>query len=225
MQRDQHLVPDRAVWSHFVVVSTPFLHFAAGIVKAHEPVGVQTLGTELTVEGLDERVVGGLARPREVERDILLISPQIEIPGDEFGALVDADGLRLADRLTDPFEGTHDILTAVAEPRIDRRRVARIGVDNGQHPELPACSQLIVHEVHGPGLVRPGGYRTIVTKLGLHAPLRTVVTRKLRLNIELGEARYVKFSVGFGWMIGWFRIEAIDPDVAREEMKRISALT
>ena len=53
----------------------------------------------------------------------------------------------------------------------------RIGVDNGQHPELPACSQLIVHEVHGPGLVRPGGYRTIVTKLGLHAPLGCLVAK------------------------------------------------
>ena len=64
--------------------------------------------------------------------------------------------------------------------------------------------------------VAPGSHEVTV---------RTVVTRKLCFNLEAGEARYVKFSVGFGCIIGLFRIEAIDPDVAREEMKRISALT
>ena len=64
--------------------------------------------------------------------------------------------------------------------------------------------------------VAPGSHEVTV---------RTVVTRRLRLDMEAGETIYVKFSVGFGWLIGWFRIEAIDPDVAREEMQRISALT
>jgi Protein of unknown function (DUF2846) len=64
--------------------------------------------------------------------------------------------------------------------------------------------------------VAPGSHEVTV---------RTVVTRKLSLNIEAGESIYVRFSVGFGWLIGRFRIEAIDPDIAREEMSRISALT
>ena len=40
-----------------VVVLTPFLHLHAGIVKRQEPMGVETLGPELAVERLDERVV------------------------------------------------------------------------------------------------------------------------------------------------------------------------
>ena len=39
-----------ALWPDFVIVSTPFLHFRAGVVKAHESVRVQTLRPELAVE-------------------------------------------------------------------------------------------------------------------------------------------------------------------------------
>ncbi len=44
-----------------VVVSTPRLHFRPSVVKAHEPVGVQALSSELPVEGFDERFVRQLA--------------------------------------------------------------------------------------------------------------------------------------------------------------------
>ena len=54
--------------SYFVVVSTPSLAFSDRVIQAHEPVRVQAFRPELAVEGLDERIVGRLARPREVER-------------------------------------------------------------------------------------------------------------------------------------------------------------
>ena len=74
-QRYWRLVANRAVRPNLVVVSTPSLNLGPGIVKAHEPVRVQALRPELTVEGLDKAVVGRLARPREVEHDALLIRP------------------------------------------------------------------------------------------------------------------------------------------------------
>lgn len=37
----------------FVIVSTPILHLNAGVVKAHEPMGVQALGSELAIDGED----------------------------------------------------------------------------------------------------------------------------------------------------------------------------
>jgi len=40
-----------------------------GVVKAHEPVGVQALGPELAIEGFDEAVVRRLARPGKVQKD------------------------------------------------------------------------------------------------------------------------------------------------------------
>ena len=84
----------------FVVVSTPILHFLPCVVKAQEPVRVQAFASELAVEGFDEAVVGRLARPREVENDALLVSPQIKIPGDKLRALIDTDGFGITASLS-----------------------------------------------------------------------------------------------------------------------------
>jgi len=61
----------------FVVVLTPILQLFSGVCKAQEPMCVQTLGSESTIERFDERIVGRLARPGEVERHAALVSPQI----------------------------------------------------------------------------------------------------------------------------------------------------
>jgi hypothetical protein len=44
---------------------------------------IQTFRSEFAIERLDEGIVGGLARPGEVQRDPTLISPQVEIARDE----------------------------------------------------------------------------------------------------------------------------------------------
>ena len=59
--------------------------------------GIQALGPELAIEGLDEGIVGRFAGLAEVQHDALLIGPQVEVAGDELRALVDPDGLRIAD--------------------------------------------------------------------------------------------------------------------------------
>src|SRR4051812_25761983 len=46
-QRYRRLVADRAMWSDFVVVSTPILHFLPCVVKAQEPMRVQAFVSEL----------------------------------------------------------------------------------------------------------------------------------------------------------------------------------
>ncbi len=101
VQRSRGFVPDRAVRSLLVVVSTPSLQLFAGVFGPQEPVSIEALCAELAVEAFDERVVSGLAWAREVERDVVLIRPQIEIAGDKLRALIDSDplgiaGLRLA---------------------------------------------------------------------------------------------------------------------------------
>jgi hypothetical protein len=56
------LVADYPMRSIFVLVSAPFLHFRAAVVKGQEPMRVQTFGADPPVEGFDEGVVGRLAR-------------------------------------------------------------------------------------------------------------------------------------------------------------------
>jgi hypothetical protein len=66
-QQYQGLIPDGAMCEIFVVVSTPSLHLCPGVVKAQEPVRIQALGRELSVEGLDIGVIGWHARTGEIE--------------------------------------------------------------------------------------------------------------------------------------------------------------
>ena len=61
------------------VVSAPILQLGTGVVKGHEPVGVQAFGAETAIEGFDEGIVGRLARPGEVESDAVGVSPEIEV--------------------------------------------------------------------------------------------------------------------------------------------------
>ena len=71
---------------------------------------------------------------------------------------------------THPFERGHDVLAAIAEAGIDGRREARPGVNNGENTQLPACRQLIVHELHRPGLVASRRLGSVVPVL---RPLRS----------------------------------------------------
>ena len=100
------------------------------------------LRPKLPVERLDERVVGRLARPREVEHDVLLIGPQVAVAGDELGTLVNPDRLRIGMFATDSFEGGDDILPTIAVAGIDGWREARPDVDDGQNAQLSFRSRV-----------------------------------------------------------------------------------
>jgi hypothetical protein len=133
-------------------------------------VGVQALGPEASVEGFDVCVVSRLAGTREVQRDAVGISPQVQIARDELGALIDPDRRRIADGGTGLLKGRNDVLGAVAEPRIDDRRKPRECVDDRQNTDLLPGRQLVVHEVHGPGFVRLRRLLAVVPQLGLDPP-------------------------------------------------------
>lgn len=165
------------MWPELVVVSTPFLHFRPCIVKTHEPVSVQALRPELAIEGLDEAVVRRLARPGEVEDDALLISPEVEVPRDELGALIYTDRLGIADAPADPLERQNDVLSPIAEARIHRRREPREGVHDGEDTDLPARGQLVMHEVHRPCLVDLDRVGAVLAQLRLHAPFGNLVAQ------------------------------------------------
>jgi len=153
-ERYRRLISDRAIWPDLVIVSAPRLKLLPCIVQRQESMRVEAFLPEPSVEGLDERVIGGLTRPREVERDAFLISPEIKVARDELRALVNANGLRIANGAANPLECGHHVLTPVAEARIKNRREACERVNHGQEPDLPARRQLIVNKVHGPHLLR-----------------------------------------------------------------------
>lgn len=78
-QRYRGLLPDRPMRTLLIVVPAPSLHLLPSIFKAHEPVLIEAFNPEAPVEGLNERIVGRFAGPREVENDASRVGLQIEI--------------------------------------------------------------------------------------------------------------------------------------------------
>ena len=137
-QLGRRSLPECAVRPNVVVVSTPSLHLRPGVVKRQEPMRVQALCPELAVERFNERVVRRFARPGEVEHNALLVGPHVQITRDELAALVDTDRLRIANLPADTLQRLDHVRTAVVEPSLDARRIARKNVNNRQNPQLPA---------------------------------------------------------------------------------------
>jgi hypothetical protein len=69
----------------------------------------------------------------------------------------------------------HDILSPIAEPRIDRWRESREGVDDRQHADFTTCCELVVNEIHRPGLVDLSRFGSAFAQLGLDPTLRRFV--------------------------------------------------
>jgi len=77
----------------------------------------------------------------------------------------------------DSFQHFDDVSAAEGEARLQRWREAREGVDDRQNAQpRPGC-QLIVHEVHGPGLVRAGRIPPILAQLCLDPAFRRFVAQ------------------------------------------------
>src|SRR3546814_18578486 len=105
--------------------------------------GVQAVRPQQAVERVDERVGGRLAGAREVEDDAALISPEIEIAGDELRALLHTDRLGIAGLPAHPVQGRDHVLPALAEPRVEHRREAWEGVHHGPYTDLATrCQEL-----------------------------------------------------------------------------------
>jgi hypothetical protein len=117
-------------------------------------VRVQAFRPEASIEGFDVGVASRFTRPGEVRGDVVGVGPQIEIAGDEFLSLIDADGLRIACRSAESLKRVNDVLSAVADEGIQDRHIAREKIDDRQHANLTPGSQLIMNKIHRPGFVR-----------------------------------------------------------------------
>jgi hypothetical protein len=94
-----------------------------------------------------------------------VISSEVEITRDELISLIDADGFGIAGLLAHPFQGLHDIFTAIVKSWINDRRELREDVDNRRYPLLLSCGQLVTNKVHRPCFVRAGSFDPHVTWL------------------------------------------------------------
>jgi len=137
------LIADGAVRSLFVVLSPISLAFKSGIVQRQEPVLVDAFGPHLAVERFHESNIGRFAGPGEVQHYGLAPRPEIEIPGDEFRSVVDANRLRHTVECRHFVQCVDDIGAAITLANIDRRRQTREGIDDRQDADLRTIEEVV----------------------------------------------------------------------------------
>lgn len=71
-----------------IVLVSPGLDLSPRLGDRIEPVDVEAFIPKGSVERLDEGVVGGLARPAEVDPHAVMISPEIDKVAGKLGAIV-----------------------------------------------------------------------------------------------------------------------------------------
>ena len=79
--------------SALIIVPSPGLDLGTGIGQRQEPVGVQALVAQATIERFHEGIVGWLAWPAEVERDAVFVRPAVEGFRDKLRPIIDPDRL------------------------------------------------------------------------------------------------------------------------------------
>jgi hypothetical protein len=74
-----------------VILPPPPFDLGLCIGQRQEPVCIEALVTQSTVEGFDKGIVGRFARPGEVQRYAIGVGPAIERLRDKLGSIVDPD--------------------------------------------------------------------------------------------------------------------------------------
>jgi len=116
------LVPDGAVRSFLIVLSPISRAFRTRIVQRQEPVLVDALGPNLSIERFHEGIVGRLAGSREVQRHAVAPDPQIEIARDELRTVIDTNAFGHSVDCGHPLQRVDNVRAFLTLAHIDRRR-------------------------------------------------------------------------------------------------------
>jgi hypothetical protein len=110
------------------------------------------------VEGLDVGVVDGLTGKDEYELDAAVMSPGIERPAAELGAVVHDDLSRQSALFGEPLEYADDASAAQTEVELECGTLPRAGIDDRQNTKRSVPAHRVAHEVHRPAFDRSKGW-------------------------------------------------------------------
>lgn len=100
-------------------------------------------------------IVGGFARPREIELHAAVERPRFKRFRHELGAVIDGDGDGEAVLYSDAFQGRDHGAAGERKAALQHRTLATPLIDNREHAKRSPVEQLIMHEVHTPPLLQP----------------------------------------------------------------------
>jgi hypothetical protein len=85
-----------AVGPFFAAIPPPSFDLVLGIIQAKKPVLIEVFLPEPAIKGFEISVIRRLPRPGEIQSDMILISPKIDVFRDELRAVVHLDPQRLS---------------------------------------------------------------------------------------------------------------------------------
>jgi len=104
-----------------VVIDPPSFDRLSSLDQVLEPVLVEAFLPQPTIERLDERIIGGLARTTEIERHLIEVSPPIERLRDKLRAVIDANRLWLATLGLELLKNSDDVVSREPLAKPDRQ--------------------------------------------------------------------------------------------------------
>lgn len=140
-----------------IVIDPPVVDPLPGVGHRSEPCGIEALLPDAAVESLDIGVIAGFPWAREVQLDLVEISPLVKQSAGELGAIIDANTPRLPPEPDDPVELLHDLVRPKICPRRCRESLSRMAIHNRQNPERLVVKELVRHKVHRPDIVHRTG--------------------------------------------------------------------
>ena len=189
--------PAAAVRPDLVVILAPGGDSRPRLGQGFEPVLVQALIAELSVEALDVAVLHGFPGLDQQMLDAVCLRPAHECPAREFRAVVGTHGLRIAAEQGGLIEQARHILARDAEVggNVDALMAEVIG--HRQTLEAPAIDQAVADEIHAPHFIHgpgdlqryPLGCRSLGLAAFLHRQLGGAVEPVDALVIHVGEFR------------------------------------
>ena len=137
-----------------VVVDAPFFDFDASTSERRETRLRKTLVAEVAIERLDVGILSRLPGLDEIQLHAVRVRPLLERYRNEFRPVIDAKALRKSVKPNQFIEDSDDAGRGQRRVDLDREALARKGINDIEHADLAAISQVVVNEVHRPTLVR-----------------------------------------------------------------------
>lgn len=136
-----------------VVMGAPVFDQEPGFRDGAEPVLVEAVIAEGTIEAFDKGVLHGFAWLDVVEADFVLHSPEVEGLASELGAVVDGDRDGKTSGGGEFLEDLDDGGSADGGIDMDGQTLTGEVIDDVQAAEAAADGELVMDEVHAPALV------------------------------------------------------------------------